>query len=171
MIRIAALAAASVLAAGPVLADEVWTTAAGDVIYEADVGDTAVLSYPLAGGMKGYLFFPGLAGNSTTRGVHAGYWMAPGETCSSEMTGATGFTSKAWGPVQIIFDTPGFPSGWTLLSAVCFGSTSTSTTALIGRPKVAPVVEPTPLPVPEPMPMPEPAPLPEPSPAGALRPN
>ena len=166
MIRLAAIAAL-VLAAGTVQADEVWTTASGDIIYEGDVGDTAIMSYPLAGGAKGYLFFPGLAGNVTTRGLHAGYWMAPGESCKSEMTGANGFKSKAWGPIQIIFDAPGSPAGWTLLSAVCFGSTGTSTTALIGKPKPAPAVEPAPLPEPAPTPMTEPPPLP----ASPLQPN
>lgn len=127
MIR-ASLAALALLAA-PALADEVWDTAQGQVIYVEDIRDIAVLSFPVAappfaqaGGVAdANLYVPGLGGNFDARSVHDGYWAMPGQPiCSAALTAPDGMTTQAWGRARIVFDRPGFPTGFTLLLGACF---------------------------------------------------
>lgn len=121
---------AALAAATPALGDEVWTTPFGDIVYEADIGDVTVLSYPLADGSKGHAYFPGLGGNYTARGVHHGYWIEPREgTCGATMTGPDGLASTAWGRAVIAFDQPGFPTAFTALAGECFGEPAYSVRA------------------------------------------
>lgn len=117
------LAAAAILSlAAPALADEVWDTPYGQVIYEADIGDVAVLSYPLDGGTRGHAYFPGLGGNFDNRGVHWGYWIEERDGgCASVMTGPDDKSSNAWGRVVIAFDESGFPSAFTGIAGECWG--------------------------------------------------
>ena len=106
------------------MADENWTSAQyGEIVYEKEVGDTAVLS--MAGGHPGsrvYIYLPGLAGNTTERGEFNGYWIesAPGE-CASEKTGADGLQSNLWGDVQVEFESPGSPGGFIMRMGSCGG--------------------------------------------------
>lgn len=106
-----------------VMADEVWDTSSGQVIYEADEGDVAILSYDTGGAERGYLYFPGLGGNFEDRGVFNGYWIAPGgggESCGATLTGVNDVASTYWGRAMIVFHESGFPSGWTLMTGPCF---------------------------------------------------
>jgi hypothetical protein len=151
-IRALLVAAAATVLPAAVAADETWTSAAGDVIYAAEQEGVAIFTYPIADGDKGYLFFPGLAGNYDARGQHDGYWMAPGDGgCPAELTAINGMKSKNWGKLTIVFHSPGFPTGWTLMSGSCFGDLANS---LVGMPKVA---EATPAPAPDPAPEPPPS--------------
>ncbi len=106
------------------MADESWASAQyGDIVYEKDVGDTAVLS--MAGGHPGsrvYIYLPGLAGNTSERGEFNGYWIesAPGE-CATDKTGADGLQSNLWGDVQVEFENPGYPSGFIMRMGSCGG--------------------------------------------------
>ena len=68
-----ALAALSL--AAPALADEVWSSDYGQIVYLADEYGAAILSFTDYDGMTGELVFPGLAGNFTERDVHHGYWI------------------------------------------------------------------------------------------------
>ncbi len=103
-------------------ADEVWTTPFGEVIYEQDMGDVAILSYPAGEKMRGHAYFPGLGGNFDDRSVHWGYWIEPREgPCGATMTGPDGVSSTAWGRAVIIWDESGFPSAFTGLGGECFG--------------------------------------------------
>ncbi|MCP3970256.1 MAG: hypothetical protein GY717_08065 [Rhodobacteraceae bacterium] len=125
------LAAGLIAAATPVLADEAWTTTFGDVIYEADVGDTAVLLVDDPSD-RGRLYFPGLAGNSSDRSTHFGYWIAEDEgTCDAALTGIDGMKSSTWGSAIITFDVASFPTGWTATLGKCFGAPETGIRAEI----------------------------------------
>ena len=117
---------AFMLSSGAALADEVWNTPAGEVIYEADEGSTAILSYAIGDDKRGYLYFPGLAGNVEDRGIHHGYWIVPdaGE-CGAVMKGPNEEESDNWGRATIMFHDKGFPSDWTLLTGICFGEPDT----------------------------------------------
>jgi hypothetical protein len=104
-------------------ADERWQSNYGDVIYEADVGETAVLSFPGAHpGHRVHMYVEGLGGNYDQRDVFSGYWIAPEQSdCPIEMSGEDGLTSSTWGSVVIAFDNTGFPSAFTAQLADCFG--------------------------------------------------
>ncbi len=111
----------------PAQADETWATTSGSVIYEVDIGDIAVLSFPggaapqLVGADRARVLFPGLGGNFENRAIHDGYWVSQGAPiCSANLTTAEGVTSQRWGRARIIFDRPAFPTGFTLLLGACF---------------------------------------------------
>jgi len=107
----------------PAMADETWDTEYGLVIYEQDLGDVAILSYPVDKGRRGSVYFPGLAGNYDNRSVHEGYWIEDGPgSCMVEIVGADGRRSNNWGRAIIAFDKPAFPTGWTALGGDCFGA-------------------------------------------------
>lgn len=124
------LALALSLLAAPALADEVWTTEYGDIIYEQDTADfNAVFSVPAVAfnGLakpeeRGEVTIYGLAGNVSDRyGLFEGYWTAPGEPmCDTALLARGGKASRSWGRVQIVFDRPAFPSGFTMLFGTCF---------------------------------------------------
>jgi hypothetical protein len=151
-------AAAFALLSTGTLADEVWTTPIGEVVYEAEIDGVAIFTYPLADGVVGRIYLPGLAGNYDNRSSHLGYWIAPGDGgCPAEMTGADGNKSKNWGQVLLVFHTPAFPAGWTLVNGVCFGPLVNS---FVGTPKVAEEIPATGV---EPLPPELPAPSTEPT--------
>ncbi len=138
MIRLKALAlaTATTLASASVLADEVWTSNIGDVVYAAEVGEVAVFSYALSEGGTGHLYFPGLAGNYANRGTHVGYWIGPGQgPCAATLKGADGRESSNWGQLMLVFHGTAFPTGWTMLSGACFGPFSNT---VVAEPKMAP---------------------------------
>jgi hypothetical protein len=122
MRRLLPLLAITLLLPTAVLADEVWSTAQGDLTYEEDIGTVAVLSYP-AGDGKGFLFVSGLGGNTDQRtGVFNGYWIAEGDgACDATLKGPNGTESTNWGRIAVAFAEPGFPSALTILSSSCFG--------------------------------------------------
>lgn len=104
----------------PTLADEVWSTTTGDIVYLADEFGAAILTFTDTYGGSGELVFPGLAGNFTDRGVHHGYWVGSGGLeCTAGLGRPGGTTSLAWGRAVIAFDNPGFPSAFTVLLGDC----------------------------------------------------
>ena len=95
------------------IADEVWSTPIGDVVYEdeTDEGRTA----------------------------YAGIWIeaeSPGiELCDVAVTDpATGESHYNWGRVDIVFTEPDFPGGWVALRGSCFNDPGDY---LIGKPVTA----------------------------------
>jgi len=124
------LALALCLLAAPALADEVWTSEFGDIIYERDTADyKAVLSVPAialngmtAANARGQVMIYNLTNNVSDRyGIFEGYWTAPGEpTCDTALMPPGSKASWSWGRVQVIFDRPEFPSGFTMLIGTCF---------------------------------------------------
>jgi len=121
------LATAVILAAAPALADEVWSSDYGEVIYENDIEGQAILSMQLGGEGRGLMYFPGLAGNYDDRSTHHGYWIMPGGgPCEAELTGVDGFSGGDWGRVVISFDKAAFPTSWTATFGQCFDDYSFS---------------------------------------------
>ncbi len=116
-----ALALTTILGAWPALADEVWSSDLGEIVYEADSGEIAILSFSSPDYGNGQLFVIGLGGNYDNRGEHEGFWISDGNgSCPAELTGPDGQSSNNWGRVLIEFEEPGFPSAFDLELGNCF---------------------------------------------------
>jgi hypothetical protein len=133
----AAVALAASLAA-PAAADEVWSLPSGNqVIYDRDVGNTAVLTYtPEQGAGRGQIFVVGMAGQVEGRGRYQAYWVEnddAGAACPAALTDAEGNSWRRWGLATVTFQRPGFPSAITISRGECL-------TAPAGRVMARPVV-------------------------------
>ena len=137
---IAAVAAVAICVGAT--ADEVWSTVIGDVIYEKDMGEVAVLSYPMDyPDTRGHVFIMGLGGNFDSRGHFTGYWSEPQmeeALCGVAIVDGNGLETTNWGRVSITFLDEGFPSSWVALRGECFEEPSAH---LVGNPVVAPGVK------------------------------
>lgn len=111
------------MAAAPVLADEMWDTSMGRMIWETDIGETAVL---LLNGPEGQVlraFVPGLARDvAGGRGLYRGYWTASGgeEPCEAQLIDPMGSKTYYWGTFTMTFVADAFPSDWAGVSGSCF---------------------------------------------------
>lgn len=123
-----AIAAMAAFAALPAHADEIWTSKAGEIIYETVVGPgMAVLSAPAQmmvadapADARVWIYVPDLANSDGVRGFHEGYWIVEGmDYCPVALTAPDGRTSTSWGRVQIAFDEPDFPTGFTMITGFC----------------------------------------------------
>lgn len=114
-------AAALVLAlSAPAFADEVWISATGPIIYQEDAYGSAILSFTNTDGSAAELVIPGLAGNSTERGVHHGFFIGQGALeCDTAMARPGGLASLDWGRAVVSFDRPTFPTGFTVTMGDC----------------------------------------------------
>jgi hypothetical protein len=110
------------------MADEVWSTRAGDIVYDTMAPDgTAVFTMPAVvfnpGAAKGAvarLYVPYLDAAPDSRYQHTAYWLIEGSAnCNVSMTGFDGVTSSDWGLANLYFDEAGFPSGFTMAFGVC----------------------------------------------------
>lgn len=120
MLKSLTAAALALTLAAPALADEVWSSDTGEIVYLADEYGAAILSFSDYGGLPGELIFPGLAGNFTDRGVHHGYWVGQSDMqCAAALGRPGGMTSLTWGRAVIAFDEMGFPSAFTVLLGDC----------------------------------------------------
>ncbi|MEM9939060.1 MAG: hypothetical protein AAF768_09455 [Pseudomonadota bacterium] len=109
----------------PAVADEMWSTEIGVVLYEVDLpnGD-AVWSYPLENTeWRGTAVLVDFAGSYNDRTTYTGYWIEPASAdgvsgCSAEMRDpfAEG-TSDVWGRLIVSFIEPGT---WVALRGDCF---------------------------------------------------
>ena len=135
------LLAAAIVFAGSALADEVWTTQIGDVVYERDLPTgEAVLSYP-AGDMdaRGLAYIEGLAQTYEGRGAFEGIWieddLPPADACSVSISDPeTGAARNNWGRLELVFTEPDFPGGWVAIRGDCFNQPDSY---LVGKPIVA----------------------------------
>lgn len=129
-VRIAAGLALAGLSAAAVGADEAWTSDLGPVVYETDIGETAVfsLTHVDTGGQRIYL--PFLATSLDARvGLYEGYWIASDTQrmeahhgrCEAGLVTADGQTSWHWGRILLEFDQAGFPTGFAAMSSYCLG--------------------------------------------------
>jgi hypothetical protein len=128
--RLPLLATFIALTAMPALADEVWSTPYGDIVYESDLPNAvAVLSAPREamtgeiGGEPVTVHVLGMTANVVDRtGLFEGYWFAQGNTgyCETQMTAPGGKATNNWGRVRVYFDRPEFPTGFTMLVGTCF---------------------------------------------------
>jgi len=131
--------AAAICVAGAAIADEVWSTGIGDVVYERDL-DTgeAVLSYPtIYSEVRGLVFIEGLAGQFEGRSSYSGIWVEPGaeeQACAYAISHPeTGDPVFSWGRISMIFVEPDFPGGWVISRGTCFDDPDQY---LIGKPIV-----------------------------------
>lgn len=117
---------ATLILAGASIADEVWITPVGEVVYEADLETgEAVLSFPGESGQRLLGIFPGLAGVSEGRGYFGGIWIDPDATehgpCPAAIADpVNGGTSYDWGQMDLIFTKPDFPGGFVVVKGSCF---------------------------------------------------
>ncbi len=148
--------AGALLLAGTAIADEVWSTPIGDVVYETDLPEQgiAVWSYPLDQGAiievdndaeegidpapNGRAFIYNLAGVYEGRGAYTGVWIEPEENTSELCDTAivnplTGDEARNWGRIDLIFTEPDFPGGWVAIRGDCFGNPDQF---LLGKPIV-----------------------------------
>ncbi len=117
MRSVAALALALCPAAA--IADELWDSPAGQIVYQSEIDDMALLSFPLGDG-EGMLYIHGMAGNYDDRGVHYGFWIGDGAgDCAASLTGPDGRSSSDFGSATVVFDDPGFPSGFSAVLVPC----------------------------------------------------
>ncbi|NBB84502.1 MAG: hypothetical protein GVY28_14010 [Alphaproteobacteria bacterium] len=125
MALVGALAAAVGVATAPAAADEEWDSTVGRIVYQVDIGSTAVWSYPPHDERPGgLLVFDDLGGVFTGRGTHAGVWIADGvdgAACATAISDPEGRETPYWGRVEIRFVDPDFPSRWVLDWARCDG--------------------------------------------------
>ena len=102
------------------LAQDVWVLPWGEMVHEADVGDTAIWSYPSEDEQRGYIYLPDLAGRDEGLSEHLGYWIEDSQGwCPATLTGADGLTSNSWGRILVVFDQETAPSAWTMVASMC----------------------------------------------------
>lgn len=115
----------AVLATGPAVADETWTSpVVGQIVWQTDVGDTSVFTYQ-AGDSTVYMYIEGLPGNINNRQLLTGYWMIEDEDfgdgqCSAALTAVDGRSSHTWGHFEMRWQRRTFPSAWTAKMIDCF---------------------------------------------------
>ena len=123
-------AALASLCAAPALADEVWSSEFGDIIYERDLyNGMAVLSYPLEEyeEERGLVYVFGLAGQYEGRGRYDGIWIEPFEMSDPNLCEVaisnpeTEDPEYKWGRVELIFANPDYPGTFVAQGADCFG--------------------------------------------------
>lgn len=116
------------LAALPALADEVWTTPLGEIVYERDFKNGMSLFSAPATAILGdappdaraWIYIPDFVYSIDNRFFHEGFWIIEGfDYCPLELAGPDGRKSRSWGRAQIAFDQPTFPSGFTMVTGFC----------------------------------------------------
>ncbi|MHC5935769.1 hypothetical protein [Nostoc sp.] len=109
------VSAVFVLAATPSIADEVWNSDYGRVVYESDRGKSAIWTYP-----SGTIFIEGLAGITSNRGIYHGYWVGKSNVkCDTSREDGSGKLSNTWGRFSIRFKVPNFPMPWEARWSYC----------------------------------------------------
>jgi hypothetical protein len=126
--RLAALCAPLALLALPATADEVWSTSFGDIVYQSsDPEGSAIFTAPgvlfdgvAPKGSVAHIYIPYLDSVPDSRYAHTGFWILEGEgQCPVGLVGPDGKTSRNWGQVELLFDSPTFPSGFTMSYGTC----------------------------------------------------
>jgi hypothetical protein len=103
----------------PAIADEVWSTDYGTVIYQEDRGKTAIWTY--GDSSNGSLFIEGVAGQFKSRGTYYGYWSQSTSKvrCETYREGRDGKSTHYWGNFRVQFLDPEFPSRWSAIFGYC----------------------------------------------------
>ena len=94
-------------------ADEIWDSTKGKVVYELDIGPTAIWSYRTED-YVGLIHLVGLAGIHTNRGSYEGYWVQNDsiKECLTQRPTQNGETTSHWGRFHVRFIDKDFPSRW-----------------------------------------------------------
>lgn len=112
--------AAAAVCAAPVIADETWSSDMGQIIYEDDVDGAAVFSFTNVDGSRAVVVIRGVEENYDDRGVHDGFWIGQGAGYCIGAMSIGGQPSYQWGRALISFETPAFPSSFTMTLGDCF---------------------------------------------------
>ncbi|MEP1330583.1 hypothetical protein [Pseudophaeobacter sp.] len=108
------------LFATPTLADEVWDSDMGPIVYESEEGDAAIFSFTNVDTYPATLIIPGLAGNYSNRSTHDAYWIGQGAgECAAYMSHNGVSESSQWGRAQLMFDNPAYPTSVTVVLGFC----------------------------------------------------
>lgn len=119
------------LLATPALADEVWSSDTGDIVYQDEIDGAAVFTFRGFDGYPVTLVIPGLAGNFDARGVHDAFWLGDGPGYCMGAMSWQGQARNQWGQALLMFDKPAYPTSFTLLMGDCFDQLSYSIRAEI----------------------------------------
>ena len=114
--------------AAPAVADEAWSTQLGEVFWESDAGDTAVLALHVdtkedAVGETVRFYIVGLSADVMGgRGAYSGYWTSTSDEplCDAGLTDSSGKVTHAWGRIDMTSVSDAFPSQWTAQMGHCF---------------------------------------------------
>lgn len=114
--------AALITTGGHVLADEVWNSNVGRIVYADEIGPTAVFAYGPAED-PGVVYILGLAKVYQNRGTYDGYWAKNKSKveCTTERPGIYGNMTRYWGRYEIKFLDKSFPSRWEAQWSYCDG--------------------------------------------------
>lgn len=114
--------AAALLAGNVAMADEIWNTNTGRIVYADEIGPTAVFAYGPAED-PGVIYVLGLAKVYQGRGTYDGYWAKNKSKveCKTERPGIYGKMTKYWGRMQVKFLDANFPSRWEGTWSYCDG--------------------------------------------------
>lgn len=111
---------ASLAALNSVQADEVWDSNSGRIVYEAEMGPTAVWSY---GNQQepGVIYVLGLAKVYSNRTSYPGYWAknTSKKACDTQRPGINGQMTAYWGRFNVRFLDKNFPSRWEATWSYC----------------------------------------------------
>lgn len=114
------LAATLALIAAPSLADEVWDSDMGPIVYETEEAGAAIFSFTNVDAYPATLIIPGLAGNYSNRSTHDAFWIGQGAgECDAFMSRDGVPESSQWGRAQLVFDKPSFPTSVTVILGFC----------------------------------------------------
>jgi nitrate reductase beta subunit len=109
----------ALLISQPLIADEVWNSTYGKVVYESEMGTTAVWSYNYQS-KPGLIYIDNLAGVYQGRDSYQGYWVQTFSDvkCKTKKR-MKGKLSAYWGQFQIQFLDPDFPARWEAKWSYC----------------------------------------------------
>lgn len=106
-----------------VQADEVWDSNSGRIVYEAEMGPTAVWSYGTQQ-EPGVIYVLGLAKVYSNRASYVGYWAknTSKKACDTQRPGINGQMTSYWGRFNVKFLDKDFPSRWEGTWSYCDGA-------------------------------------------------
>ncbi|HPQ94062.1 MAG: hypothetical protein KDI44_14785 [Thiothrix sp.] len=120
LISRAGLVVTLMLAGNITVADEIWDSNSGRIVYEAEMGPTAVWTYGTPQ-EPGVIYLLGLAKVYENRGSYTGYWAKNNarEKCDTVRPGIQGQMTPYWGRFNVTFLDKNFPSHWEATWSYC----------------------------------------------------
>ena len=110
------------LAGQSALADELWDSATGRIVYETDVEGDAIFSFTSYNGAKAILVVQGFTALLDDRSTSQGYWIGEdGVDCGATLSHTGGYSGTKWGKAVVVWDEKTFPSGFEMTTGDCFG--------------------------------------------------
>jgi len=124
---------AATLMAAPAMADEMWKTDIGPVMWEDDYNGGAIFMVEMGKGKVARFYIEGLKADDEARAHYNGYWIntADDGMCAAMMTGPDGTKSHNWGRLSMTFADETFRATWTMLTGDCMAEPDQ---VLVGKP-------------------------------------